>query len=426
MSKNLKHKILFFFVVLFYKLSLDYAYIVYVTKVFGYAGFELNITLKNFITSNLLILIILNFVPYEFKKISDWFLNFFYIIALVPLSVLYGLNSKLELKVILINIFTYFVIYLVINIKQFKVLKVKKLSRGEPIFVSLSLIMVLYLIIWYVITGALGSFNLDFSKVYEFREKNAELTNVGIAAYVNNWVYQIFSLAFLGYGYLKKNKNIVIFSVLSQIIFFGVSAHKSVLFSIFMIGGLYYYFKITKHLTIIPVLFLLLIWISLYIAHQDMISIYPSMFIRRFFLVPAQLSFAYYDFFQNNPFDYWAKSILSGFNITHYSESIPQTIGNYVGTGSSANNGFVSSGYSQAGLFGVLLYAFITGITLKFIDYLSLTNNYPLWFSLIIVVNPLKNLIVASDLFTTLLTHGLIISIFLLWLLNSKEEKSNV
>lgn len=409
-----------FITIILYKIMLDISYITYVSEVFEYSGFFLDFNIYNYIFSNVILISILFLVPTQFEKISDWFLNLFYLIILIPLGSMYGLNQKLDILVFLINVFVYIIIYLMLRIKQVKVPKIKYISKGEGIFLSLSLVMIFYLIFWYVITGAISNFNLDLSKVYDFREINAELTNIGFAAYVNNWVYQIFSLSLLGYGFLKKNNSIIIFSLISQVVFFGVSAHKAVLFSIFMIVGLYYFFKLTKNLIVIPIFFVLLISVSLYIANDDSHSIYPSMFIRRLFFVPAQLSYAYFDFFQQNPYDLWAKSVMSLFYNTNYPEGIPKTIGNFLGDGASANNGFVSSGYAQAGIFGVLLYTIITAWILKIIDYLSATNSYPLWFSLILVVNPLKNLMVSSDLFTTLLTHGLLISMVLLVLFNKK------
>ena len=420
-SSDIRLKFFSFFAVVLYKAALDFSYTIYVSKVFEYAGFLLDFNVYNYILSNLILIVIFFFVPTQFDKISDWFLNFFYLIILVPIGSMYGLNQELSLSVFIMNISVFIIIYLMLRVKQVKVPRLKYISRGEGIFLSSSIMMIFYLIFWYFITGAISNFNLDLSKVYDFREINSELTNIGFAVYVNNWVYQIFSLALLGYGFLRKNYIIIVFSLISQIIFFGVSAHKSVLFSIFMIIGLYYFFRFTKNLIVVPIFFTILIVISLYISFSDMRSIYPSIFIRRLFFVPAQLSYAYYDFFQNNPHDFWAQSIMSVFFETNYPEGVSKTIGNYLGGGASANNGFVSSGYAQAGLFGVILYTLITGWILKNIDYLSNSNGYPLWFSLILVVNPLKNLILASDLFTTLLTHGLLISILLLILFNKNE-----
>lgn len=419
---NFKLGLVFYICVMIYKFALDYSYINYVSEVFQYAGFLLDFSIFNYVLSTIIVTLFVFLVPYNFNKISDWFLNFFFLLVLMPIACMYGLNKNLSISVFLLNILVFLILYIILKIKQIKVLNFSKVKNGESLFLFLSVFVIFYLISWYILTGAISNFNLDFSKVYEFREINSELTNIGVASYVNNWVYQIFSLALLGYGFLKKNKFIIIFSIVSQIIFFGVSAHKSVLFSIFMIAGLYFYFKISKSLIVIPIFLSLLIMISMTIYLNDNFSIYPSMFIRRFIFVPAQLSYAYFDFFQINPYDFWSRSFLSSINSTHYPDGVSKTIGYFLGTEASANNGFVSSGYAQAGLFGVILYASLTGYILKNIDYLAKANSYPLWFSLILIVNPLKNLILSSDLFTVLLTHGLLISILLLFLLNNIDR----
>lgn len=419
---NFKLRLVFYICVMIYKFALDYSYIKYVSEIFQYAGFLLDLNLFNYILSSLIVTVFIFLVPYEFEKISDWFLNFFFLLVIMPIACMFGLNKNLSIDVFLLNILVYIIIFFMLKIKQVKVVNFSKVNNGELFFLIFSIFLIFYLISWYFLTGAISNFNLDFSRVYEFREVNSELTNIGIASYINNWVYQIFSLALLGYGFLRKNKIIILFSIVSQVIFFGVSAHKSVLFSIFMIVGLYYYFKITKSLIVIPVFLSLIIMISMIIYWNDSFSIYPSMFVRRFIFVPAQLSYAYFDFFQINPYDFWSRSFLSSIKSTNYPEGVSKTIGYFLGTEASANNGFVSSGYAQAGLFGVVLYAFLTGYLLKNIDYLANSNNYPLWFSLIVIVNPLKNLILSSDLFTVLLTHGLLISILILFLLNNVKR----
>lgn len=422
---NFKSNLTFYITILIYKAFLDFSYVNYITEVFFYSGYVLDYRLSNYIISWILVIAMMFIVPYSFSRISDWFLNFYYLLVIIPIACMYGLDRNLPITVILINLLGFAIIYLILNIKQFKAIKTEKINGGESFFLYLCVFMTFYLLFWYVGTGAISNFNLDLAKVYEYRELNSDLTNIGVASYVNNWVYQVFSLALLGYGFLKKNYIIISFSMISQFIFFGVSGHKSVLFSIFMIAGLYYYFKISNSLIIVPVFLSILILVCLVIFYNDNYSIYPSIFIRRFIFVPAQLSYAYIDFFQNNPPDLWARSFLSSLNETNYPDGVSKTIGNYLGSEASANNGFISSGYAQGKIFGVILYSTITGWLLKYIDHLASSNSFPLWFSLLMIVNPLKNLLLSSDLFTVLLTHGLLVSILLLILLNNPERDTN-
>ena len=146
----------------------------------------------------------------------------------------------------------------------------------------------------------------------------------------------------------------------------------------------------------------------------------PSMFIRRVFFVPAQLSFDYFEFFNKNELVLWSNSILSNVKNYPYQLSIPKLIGEYNGSGSSANNGFISSGFSHWGYYGVIFYSLLFGLILRILDYASY-YGLPIWFVLAMTITPLRDALISSDLFTTLLTHGLLVALFLLLL--SIEKK---
>src|SRR5690606_9435669 len=134
---------------------------------------------------------------------------------------------------------------------------------------------------------------------YDYRDVNAELTNFGIFSYLNSWVSKVFSLSIMAYFLLKKNYYYFIFFLAIQIFFFGVSAHKSVLFSPLIIIGIYFYLSRTKSLATFPLGFSVLISLCLatfYIYNDIILS---SIFIRRMFFIPSYLSFEYFNFFQD-------------------------------------------------------------------------------------------------------------------------------
>lgn len=406
-----------------YKLSLDIVYVNFICEFFLYEGYNLNLNLLNYSISSLMILLFGLLVPSFLNKISDWFLLTFYILVLVPILTMYGLDQNLSIFPVIMHLLTYLIIYFILRIRNIKVLKVNNISNGKNLFIFINFFMILYLLMWYIYTGAIKNINFDLAKVYDFRELNSGLTNIGFASYLNNWVYKLSSLVLMGYGFLRKNIFIIIFSIITQLIFFSVSTHKSVLFSGFMIFGIYMYLKKTKKMIYIPAfLGSIIIIIFILSTYQEEYILYSSIFIRRFLFVPAKLAYDYYEFFQDNTFSWWSTSIFSTFIDTPYVLGIDRAIGAYLGTPDAyMNNGFVSSGYAQAGILGVLIYAITIGWILKFINHLTVNTVYPLWFSLIIVSNPLINLILSSDLFAVLLTHGLILSILFLVLLNNRR-----
>ena len=83
-----------------------------------------------------------------------------------------------------------------------------------------------------------------------------------------------------------------------------------------------------------------------------------------------------------------------------------------------ANNSYMSTGFMHAGLFGIIFYNFIVVYILKLIDMKFDKNNNNKDFKsykvlLAFISLPIFQLFTSSDLFTTLLTHGLGISILI-------------
>ncbi|WP_180024796.1 hypothetical protein [Acinetobacter sp. YH1901134] len=404
-----------------WKIILDLSYVLYVGKYFEYSGFLNNFDYSTYILSWILCFVGLFFSSKVINKPSDFFICFFLHIAIFPLLTFISFNAIYSYSTVIVVFLSYILIYLYCNFKFFKVVRVANVKNGPIILKYVSFALIGYLIFWYVISGAVNNFNLDLSKVYEFREINAELTNVGFLAYLNSWVYQIFTVALMCYALLKKNY--LFFGVLCviQTFFFGVNAHKSILFAPLMIYIIYFYFSSTKALSILPLLLSIMVGGMLVLSFYNPISILPSMFIRRTFFVPAFLTFNYFEFFSNHSFNYWSNSIFKSFLPEIYPEGVSKEVGNYLGSGTNANNGFISSGYAQFGYVGVLIYVLILSYILKFCDYLSekIGSN---WFCICLLIIPIRNVFLSSDLFTTLLTHGLLVSIFILILVRTSND----
>ncbi|MGL3044486.1 O-antigen polymerase [Acinetobacter pecorum] len=428
MLSTIESKLFLFIISIIYKILLDFSYISFVNPYFSYAGFNLNISNFNYVCSWLIYLFIVSLTPNVLNRLSDYFLVIFTFSVLSPLLTMFGLDYSLSFYPIFINLIVFLTMRLLLKIKIFsREIGYPYIINGEFYFKAISLIMVLYLIFWYFMSGAVSNFNLDMSKVYDFRDVNAELANFGIFSYLNSWVLKVFSLSLMAYFLLKKKYVyfLVFFSI--QCFFFGVSAHKSVLFTPFLILGIYLYLSKTKSLATVPLFFSFLILICLgffYFNNNIMLS---SIFIRRMFFVPNYLTYEYFSFFQLNGFAWWTNSF-SFLGGAIYPEGIPQTIGNSLSLtedGARANNGFISSGFAQAGVFGVFLYTTLLIFILKLIDKFSSETGY-LWFSLCIVIAPLRSLLISSDLLTVLLTHGLAVAIILLFLLRKRNLNNEI
>lgn len=408
-----------------WKIILDLSYILYVGKYFEYSGFLNNFDYSTYILSWILCIVGLFFSSRTIDKPSDFFICFFFQIALIPILSFISFNSIYNYSTVFAVFFSYIFISLYCNFSFFKIFKISYIKNGPLILKYISFVLIAYLVFWYIISGAINNFNLDLSKVYDFREINAELTNIGFLAYLNSWVYQIFTVALMSYALLKKNYIFFGMLCLVQTFFFGVNAHKSILFAPLIIYIIYFYFSNTKALSILPLLLSFLVGGMLILSFYDPISILPSMFIRRTFFVPAFLTFNYFDFFSNHSFNYWSNSFLKYFMSPIYPEGVSKEVGNYLGSGTNANNGFISSGYAQLGYLGIFIYIFIFSYILKFCDYLAsqIGSN---WFCICLLIVPVRNVFLSSDLFTTLLTHGLLVSVIVLILVRTPKNNGYI
>ena len=406
----------FYGLVLFFRLMLDVSYIGFVSIVFVSSGFDINPSLSGYLISWLLTVGSLPILSNKLCRVSDYLFLLSVSTLILPLASLYGLSGRelfplavTFLSIVLIKCIVHFVPVVAIRLP---------VKNGVRHATFLSLFMVCLLIVWYIISGATDYFNLSPAKVYEYREASAKVANVGMMAYVNSWVYQIFSMFAFSVFLYRKKYFFAFFVFVVQVFFYGVSAHKSVLLYPFMILSVWAYLRKSRDLSFVILLFCLIVIAgvtSWYLFDDVWIG---SLFIRRVFYVPALLTYDYFNFFQDNERIFWSNSILSDFSDYPHDLGLAYLIGDYNGSGASANNGLISSGYAHAGLFGVVIYSIVFGLLIKIIDITS--KSMPIWFALCLVIIPYRNALISSDLLTVLLTHGLLLACFLL-LLSSRS-----
>ena len=197
---------------------------------------------------------------------------------------------------------------------------------------------------------------------------------------------------------------------------------KSIVFYPFLVLGIWFYFRKNNSSLIFPLILIALILFTnlLYFVFDNMLI--PSWIIRRVFFVPGDLTYTYFEFFKDNPHVYWSNSLLSNFIDYPYNLKIPEVIGSYLNTGSYANNGFISTAYAHANIWGILIYSVIIALLLRVLNNLCFFG-IPMWVCISLTIVPFRSLLLNSDLPTTLLTHGLLISILLLFFLRTKNAK---
>jgi len=425
MFSPLKNKNLFYFLffALLFRVLLEVSYVNFVSPLYFYSGYKINFSFLNYAISWSIFLMGFLVIRDRMSKVSDYFFVMALLSIVAPITVMYGYDQGRELLPVLVTLITVFFIYYITRIKTLSFKKIPIIKGGMKIVVSTSSMFVLFLVVWYYVSGV--TFNLDLAKVYEFRSENSSIAAEGLLTYTNNWTYKIFNITLFALSLLYRKYFLAFLIILIQIYFFAASAHKGVLFLPILIFGIWLYFRKTNSLTVIPLAFCGIIMFTLftYFLFDDTLA--SSLFSRRVFFIPAKLTFVYFDFFSSNPHILWSNSILSPIFSYPYDLSLSHVVGRYLGDENmGANNGFISSGFAHAGYLGVFLYATILGILLRFINDITY-NLLPLWFAVALSVIPLRNALISSDLFTVMLTHGFIIALIIIFLLRSKKYATN-
>lgn len=417
--------LLFIFTCSFYRGLLDFSYFLFVNPLFESSGFVLNVIWQEYFLSWVLYILILLVTPVTLNKPSDYFMVYFVVAFFAPLLCFYGMSS-FGLEMTLSSVCVYFFMRMFLcDLSIFPSLKLWTIKNGREISISIAFISVLLLAFWYYYSGAYKYINFNFFDVYEFRDKSAELALFGFWAYFNNWVFGVFSLFLMSVCLYEKRFYWFVFLFIVQVLFFAVSNHKSVLFYPFLVLFIWFYFRFNRSLLILPFAFscVIILCLLLYWFFENIMP--GSMFIRRMLFVPSYLTYAYFDFFSFNDKVYWSNSVLSGFIDYPYDLSLNRLISSYIGHEGGANNGFIATGYAQAGFLGISLYALIFSIVLKIYDNFSDTSNLPVWLIIAITIVPVRTALLSSDLFTTFLTHGMMVNLVILFIYRKRGSRIN-
>jgi hypothetical protein len=285
---------------------------------------------------------------------------------------------------------------------------------------GIAIILVVIVTANFLQPSSLQYINFDLRKVYEFRDLAGEVTNQGLFSYVNKWAFKLLGPLLIVLSLYKKNYILVFALVCLHLFWFSVSGHKSVLFYPFVTIFIYVIYNSSawKKIGIIPMALSIVVSISLLAYLLFDYGFLASLFVRRVFFVPPYLAFEYYRFFDENGFLFWSykTSLLASYP---YDVVPARVIGAYLGNpDTNANNSFFSTGYMNAGLLGMLIYSFVFSMILIVLDKLH-RSGVPLWAIVGITVNTMHSIIKSADLITGIVTHGLGLTIIMLYLLST-------
>ena len=408
----------FLYICLYSFLLFVYANFIY--PIFSYQGYILDINNSKIFISIFLIILISLILPSKLSKVSDFFFHIQFILPILPMLVLYSAEN-FSSYYMFITIFCFLIIR-VLAIIKLPIKYISFIKVNLRLLFTISLLLSFAILIIIIITHK-QYLNFDITKVYTYRLQLREVEQ-GLLAYIIHSIPVFLSFLF-GYSLIYK-KRVMIFIVVALLVLnFAFTSHKQYLFLPFFIFAIYLVLKSRFLIQKIIAGFIFLIAFAIIIDYFWLEVWAKAIIINRFLLVPAQLNFYYYDFFSQNPKIFWTDSkwLLIGKIFDYpYSLPLPMVIGDtyFNNPETSANTGWIGSGYAHAGFLGMTVYAIVIGLVFKYLDFKAKTldkNFIIISFSLFII-----SLFFSSDLKTVFISDGLLLYLLLLSSLNQIKE----
>lgn len=408
-------KRIFLFVLLF-RVALDCTYIAYVSKNFSYAGFYLSLNFMKYILSYCYLIILALYTPSNIEKVTSFFAHVQLSIIIIPMLSYYALNNQSTYYMTLIC--CVYILQMLI-LKKYKTnSKIKLIGMSKALIISMYGFVILTLVFSLVLVGKPTFSAFNFDNIYTLREDRPIVSFLG---YTVTWCTKVIIPYLIIFNYSKKKYSMFFLFVTIQILFFMIFAHKSMLFSLAVIFGIYflyekkwlldgYYLGLTGSIAL-----------SMYIyIHTGNFFSFLSFFVRRWFYVPAQIKFDFFDFFSIREKVYFADGLIGKiFGIkSHYDFEIKTLIATYrKGTYSTgANTGYFGDAYANLGTIGVIIIGILVIMTIILLEKWSC--NLP---TSVVAASSGYIFMAFNDqaFFTLLLTGGLFMFLFMIYIFNS-------
>jgi hypothetical protein len=402
--------------ILLYKIVLDLSYYLLISRIWGYAQFDLNLSVLKLVESYLLLFVVFALMPKSSEKLSNVMVWLLVLVAYMPMLTIFAFMNEARIYMYAVTGF-FILVFLLLHLPT---ISLPPLKQSKIILYSISICLVV--IVFALIYKNLGfSLNLDLTKVYEIRSQDP-MSAIPLGGYIINWVALVINPIFLALFITKRKWVLAGIIIFLQIWLFSITGHKSHLFVLPFVLVLMWIITRRNPLAYMGVglagltsLGMITYWLAdnLWIA---------SSLVRRVLFVPAQLSFFYYDFFSKNELVYLSVSKLGSFSDYPYHLDPGHLIGQvyFNQPATNAVTGVVGDAYMNFGLVGLALYGILLVIVLKLVD--SCSRNVDFRVGIAAAAIPAIGL-VNSALTTSFLTGGLLLALIILYLLPKKSSR---
>jgi len=402
-----------FVVIVLYKIVLDLSYLLVISKLWAYTRFYLNLNVLKLVESYLLLFVVFILMPKSSRKLSHIFIWLLVLLSYVPLLTLFAFMDEPRTFVYAVTGF-WVLVFLLLKTPLLHIPSIKKSQSQIIYYIIFIFLSIAALFLMYKYFGF--SFNFNLTKIYEIRSQYKEI-GISMAFYLFTWLAYVINPISFAFYINKKRWLFAGLIVVFQIFLFSNTGEKTFLFALPFTLILMWIVSRKNPLAWIATglsAIILLGILSYYLIGDIWIS---SLFTRRSLLVPAQLSFFYYDFFSKNGLTFLSQHhIFRNFINYPYHLAPPYLIGEvyFNRPEMSANNGIYGDAYMNFGFIGFVLWAFLLAIILKLID--SFSKNKKITATIAAIAMP-SIFLINSAFLTSLATHGLLLSLIVLYLL---------
>lgn len=381
---------------------------------YGYSGFSLKFSPVNACISTVAILFV-SFMAGTSAKSGTVLLHLGIAVMLSPMLVL-STCADLSISLLGITVFSFVLMVLVTQIPSVtsspRAVKGVSLTLGSHVALSMCAAWVLLMLF----SGQMQYFNLDTSEVYAYRRLDRDISVV--YTYINPALSKVVVPFIVVYGVVCRRPIYIVTGIAMGMLMFGFTSHKSmalypvvvyVICQALRLGSLWAF----RMVMILLIGVVVLSGLSFYAEYAyERGGMFGSLFFRRALLIPSLLNAMYYEFFEFGPHYYFSHNTFTlGMIPAPYDTSPPFLIGAayYGKTDASANAGFIGAGMAQMGVWGIVLYALVIGAVLRWLN--SVSQTIGVIPALSLSVFPVIAMMTSSDLPTSLVTHGLWLTI---------------
>ncbi len=413
----------YFFLIITFRLLMDYMYRSVMATSFGYMGFDYHSNVGMAVLSWLVLLIGARLL-YRAYRNKESYVSFevvflLFVMSFVPFTSMLG-SDALETPFIICNtlFWLFFLTFTVSFRKKKRNRESIKANRFGLDDMHLKVLAVIFALIVLYVSGRYTRFrfNLNILKVYEYRAEAKSNQLPTWLSYAFSWTRTVNTIL-IAYFIRRKMKLWTVGACLVQLLSFGYDGSKSTLFLLVLAVGvnLLPRFDMGKMNTwalrgITALIALLAIH---YYLTGNIVAI--SVFIRRVFYLPVRIAKDYLDFFTKHQPDYFRQSFLRHFGIkSPYPTSIPYLIGDvyFNQPDMSANNGLISDAITNLGYVGIFVFPLLYSFMFRILD----KSSEGLDPRMFITVGIYLSLVMTNSFFfSILLTHGLIVTIVVMF-----------